>query len=292
MASVSVVVLHHNKARYSEACLNSLLKSTQRPLQIVNVDNGSQDDTPDVLQAWELQARHSGIEVVRLAFDQNIGAIRGRNEALQKCTGEFVAFLDNDTVCGQSDWLERLSEFLESRPDCALVCPKLVFPWTPFDIECLGAAVSQKGRIQYIGRGDERNAFSEPFPIQCAISAAWLARRSVFEQIGDLDEAFSPVQFEDLDWCYRARQNGFSLWADPSVEVFHFEHTTTSGSSDINFRYVTAKNSLLFKKRWGAMFSQEDGPSDEECKWQDIERETIEDVDVASLLPKVGSSTP
>ncbi|BCM89438.1 hypothetical protein IAD21_01284 [Abditibacteriota bacterium] len=291
MPSVSVVVLHHNKAPYSRACLDSLLFSTGRPLQIVNVDNGSRDNTPHVLDEWEARAQEVGIEPVRLRYEENIGAIRGRNEALKRCSGEYIAFLDNDTVCGQADWLERLSEFLEAKPDCALVCPKLVFPWAPFQIECLGAAVSKTGRIQYIGRGDERDAFQEPFSIQCAISAAWLARRSVFESIGDLDEAFSPVQYEDLDWGYRAREAGFSLWADPSVEVFHFEHTTTAGSSDINFRYVTAKNSLEFKKRWAKMFTVENGPSDAECKWGDIERKTIEEVSAASLLPRNETSS-
>ena len=291
MASVSVVVLHHDKALYSRACLDSLLLSTTRPLQIVNVDNGSNDDTPHVLDEWESKAQEVNIQTVRLRFEENIGAIRGRNEALKQCQGEFIAFLDNDTICGQSDWLERLVAFLEAKPDSALVCPKLVFPWMPFEIECLGAAVSKSGRIQYIGRGDARDKFSRPFPIQCAISAAWLARRTVFQQIGDLDEAFSPVQYEDLDWCFRAREAGFSLWADPNVEVFHFEHTTTAGSSDINFRYVTAKNSLEFKKRWAKMFTVEDGPTDADCKWRDIERQTIDQVNTASLLPQNEASS-
>ena len=292
MPPVSVVVLHHDKASYSRACLDSLLASTARPLQIVNVDNGSRDSTPHVLDEWEAKATGVGIETVRLRFEENIGAIRGRNEALKQCQGEHIAFLDNDTVCAQTDWLEKLSDFLESKPDCALVCPKLVFPWSPFQIECVGAGVSQTGRIQYIGRGDERESRTEAFEIQCAISAAWLAKRSVFERIGDLDEVFSPVQYEDLDWCFRAREAGFSLWAQPNVEVFHFEHTTTAGSSDINFRYVTAKNSVEFKKRWAKMFRQENGPSEEECKWRDIERKTIEEVDAASLLRQSGTSSP
>ncbi len=291
MPPVSVVVLHHDKAPYSRACLDSLLACTARPLQIVNVDNGSRDDTPRVLDEWETRAKVVGIQTARLRFDENIGAIRGRNEALKQCDGTNIAFLDNDTICGQNDWLERLSVFLQSKPDCALVCPKLVFPWQPFDIECLGAGVSPRGRIQYIGRGEARESFTQPFEIQCAISAAWLARRSVFDKIGALDEAFSPVQYEDLDWCFRAREAGFSLWAEPNAEVFHFEHTTTAGSSDINFRYVTAKNSLEFKRRWAKMFQVEGGPSEDDCKWRELERRTIEDVDVSALSPQTGSAT-
>ncbi len=285
MPSVSIVVLHHDKAAYSRACLRSLLECSQRPLQIVNVDNGSRDDTARVLDEFEFEAKKWGIETQRLRFDQNIGAIRGRNEALKVASGEFIAFLDNDTLVAQTDWLERLAGFLETKPDCAVVCPKMVFPWPPFQIECLGTGVSKSGRIQYIGRGKQRDAFVEPFEVQCAISAAWLARRSLFEQIGVLDEAFSPVQYEDLDFCFRAREAGMSVWADPRIEVFHFEHTTTAGSSDINFAYVTAKNSVEFKRRWSKMFASENGPSEEETRWQDIARQAIDEVDTASLLP-------
>jgi GT2 family glycosyltransferase len=49
---ISIIVLHHNKAEYSRACLHSLLQSTASPLEVINVDNGSYDETPQVLDAW------------------------------------------------------------------------------------------------------------------------------------------------------------------------------------------------------------------------------------------------
>lgn len=286
MLRVSVVVLHHDKAPYSRACLRSLLSCSQRPLEIVNVDNGSRDDTAQVLDEWEGEAHALGMETKRLDFAENIGAIRGRNAALEVAEGQYIAFLDNDTLVAQADWLEELVAFLEGHPDCAVVCPKLLFPWAPFSIECLGAGVSKTGRIQYIGRGQNRHSFAEPFQAQCAISAAWLAPAWAFDHLGMLDEAFSPVQYEDLDFCFRARQAGYSVWAMPAVELFHFEHTTTAGSSDINFSYVTAKNGLEFKKRWAKMFQGEDGPTEEQTRWLDLTRLSIEEVDTASLLPQ------
>ena len=61
MPSYSVVVLHHNKVDYSRACLQSLLFSSARPLQIINVDNGSSDGTDALLQKWQSEARALGI---------------------------------------------------------------------------------------------------------------------------------------------------------------------------------------------------------------------------------------
>ena len=283
---ISVVVLHCNKAAYSRACLDSLLLSSSRPLEIINVDNGSHDETAKLLEEFSERARHAGIETQTLTFETNIGAIRGRNEAVKTARGEFLVFLDNDTVIARRDWLEPLQQFLEAHPQCAAVAPKLLFPWAPFDIECCGAAVSKRGRIQYIGRGGSRESLTGPFQIQCAISAAWMMPRAAWDAVGELDEIYSPVQYEDLDWCYRARALSWEIWALPSVEVFHFEHTTTAGSGDINFAYVTSKNAIEWKRRWRAMFTGEDGPSEDAAMWRDLPRRKIEEVDVAPLMPE------
>ena len=281
----SIIILHHNKAEYSRACLESLLRSSARPLEVINVDNGSRDGTAQVLDAWEEAARKAKISTKRLNFETNIGAIRGRNEAMAASSGDYIVFLDNDTIVAQSDWLERLRAFLDGDERRAIVAPKLLFPWQPFAIECCGCGISRSGRVQYIGRGEAREAYQEPFELQCAISAAWMMPRRLIESIGMLDDAFSPVQYEDLDFCYRAREAGAQVWALPEVELFHFEHTTTAGSGDINFKYVTTKNGILFKKRWSPLFSQEDGPSEEEAQWQPLSKQDIAEVDWQSLMP-------
>jgi GT2 family glycosyltransferase len=283
--SFSLVILHHDKAAYSHACLESVLSCSARPLQVVNVDNGSHDETADVLLKFADEAQKLGIAVETLSYESNIGAVSGRNEALKVSTGDYVAFLDNDTVVGQVDWLEKLAESLEATPKCGIVTPKILFPWAPFDIECCGCAVSPRGKIRYLGRGEARDAMQTPREIQCAISAAWLMRRDLVAQIGDLDEVYSPVQYEDLDYCYRARAAGLSVWTSPNVEVFHFEHTTTAGSGDINFAYVTAKNGIEFKKRWGATFAAEAGTNEEEANWRALPKKSIDEVDWRALLP-------
>lgn len=285
MPSYSVVILHHDKVEYSRACLASLLASSARPLQVINVDNGSSDDTPALLQAWEAAATSAGIEAQTLRFETNIGAIGGRNAALEVASGSHIAFLDNDTLIAQTDWLEQLAGALNARAEVGIVTPKLLFPFAPFAIECCGCAVSPSGRIQYLGRGQARGDVESARAVQCAISAAWLMKRALVEEIGALDDAFSPVQYEDLDYCYRARAAGWQVWTAPNVEVYHFEHTTTAGSGDINFGYVTAKNGVLFKKRWGATFAGEDGATEAEAAWKTLPKQTIDQINWRALLP-------
>lgn len=285
MPSYSVIILHHNKVDYSRACLASLLGTNARPLQVINVDNGSSDGTGALLAEWQEMARAQGITVQTLSYPENIGAVRGRNVALETATGSHLAFLDNDTIVGQSDWLQQLAGALDAREEIGIVAPRLLFPWAPYRIECCGCAVSPQGRIQYLARGEGRDSQTAAQPVQCAISAAWLMKRALLEQIGVLDEAFSPVQYEDLDYCYRARAAGWQVWTAPKVEVYHFEHTTTAGSDDINFGYVTAKNGVLFKKRWGQTFAAEAGTTETAATWQSLPKHSIGEVDWQTLLP-------
>lgn len=287
---ISVIILHHNKAEYSRACLLSLLHSSARPLEIINVDNGSRDATSGVLAEWEIAAREFGIETQRLNYLENIGAVRGRNEAMRIARGDYFVFLDNDTIIAQQNWLELSQHFLEADEKRGIAAMKLLFPWSPFDIECCGAAVSPRGRVQYLGRGEERDSMQAPQQIQCAISAAWMMPRRVYETIGELDEIYSPVQYEDLDYCYAARKAGFEVWTLPSVEIFHFEHTTTAGSGDINFKYVTAKNSLIFKQRWSTLFALENATTEEAAQWRVLPKRNIESVDWQSLISRNKSS--
>jgi GT2 family glycosyltransferase len=70
---ISIIVLHHDKAEYSRACLESLLLSSARPLEVVSIDNGSRDDTPRVLEEWSVTARAAGVATQLHRFETNAG---------------------------------------------------------------------------------------------------------------------------------------------------------------------------------------------------------------------------
>lgn len=276
----SVIVLSYNKRLYTERCLRSLLASTARPLEIWVVDNGSTDGTVEFLKAFREEAAAQGIEVALILNPTNVGAVRGRNQALEKVRGEYIAFLDNDVVVRRRRWLEGLRAALEAEERNGIVGPKLLFPWPPYPIECAGCEVTVGGRVVYRGRGRPREAleYNEPRECPCLISACWLMRRAVYEELGPLDEAFSPVQFEDVDYCYRARQKGWRVLYEPRVEMYHFENITTAGSEGIAFKRLTIKNGLLFKRRWWEQIQRDATLPDEAARWEPLPRRGVEEV--------------
>lgn len=277
---LSVVILNHNKAAYTERCLQSLLLTRYEPVEVVLVDNGSTDRTREIFAEFAAAANRKGWSCLQILNDTNVGAVTGRNQALERVQGAFVTFMDNDVAVRDTQWAGKLRAVLERDERAGLVSPKLLFPFPPYPIEFAGGAVSVGGRVQYLGRGAARDdpRFNQPRAVQCVISACILLKRALIDAVGPLDEAYNPVQFEDIDYCYRARSQGWKVLYEPSVEMYHFENVTTDGSADLNFKYLTIKNGLLFKRRWQFMFAQEGGPRDEETRWQEIERKGVEEV--------------
>lgn len=278
--SLSVIVLNHNKAPYTRLLLESLLATTGVEMELLLVDNGCRDETPRVLAAFAERAEATPHTVKVLTFESNRGAIVGRNEAMAVATGDTFAFLDNDLCVRDRDWAARLLEVVESDEGIGIVSPKLVYPWQPYDIEFAGCEVTPGARIIYRGRGEPREApeFNRRRDCQCLISACILFPRRLYDDLGGLDEIFSPVQYEDLDFCYRVRQAGYRCVYVPEVEMYHWEHTTTAGSGDINFGLVTLRNGRTFKQRWGATIAAEGGPPEEQAAWRTIEKRGIGEV--------------
>ena len=277
---VSIVVLAHNKVDYTLRCFDGLLRCSYRPLELVAIDNGSTDDTPALFARFGRKAEDAGIRFRPTRLEENIGAASGRNLALEQVEGDYIAFLDNDVVPCTRTWVERLRAVLDGDKTVGIVGPKLIYPFPPHLIQFAGGAVTPTGWVHFRGRGEARDHpdFNEPREVQCLISACWMMPWDVYSRLGPLDEAFNPLQFEDIDYCYRARHAGYRVFYEPSVEMYHFENVTSGNTPQINYTYVTIKNGMRFKRKWRFMFEAEGGPRDGEFEWQEIEKHDLGEI--------------
>jgi GT2 family glycosyltransferase len=279
---VSAVVLTYNKCEYTRLCLEGLLRTAYRPLEIIVVDNGSTDGAREMLAEMQHKAGLAGVPIKTRFNETNAGAPTARNQGIEMASGEMLLFIDNDAVPFSPGWLGRLVESLRCLPDAGVVSARLIYPFEPHLVQFAGCGISRTGRVKYLGRGASRTdpLYTGVREVQCLISACILARAAVVREAGGFDEAFNPVQYEDLDLCYRVRELGHRCYVVGDAEVCHFENTTTDGSQDINFRYVTIKNGLLFKDRWRRRFAQEDGPADSETAWLELEQRTLQQMGI------------
>jgi GT2 family glycosyltransferase len=160
----------------------------------------------------------------------------------QNSIPDYVLLLNPDTVV-QPGAIEVLAAFLEAHPRVGAVGPRLLNPdgtlqpaafrfptlsMTLLDLFPPGEALP--GRLYnswWHGRyACERDA-EAPFPIDHPLGACILARRAVVEQVGMLDERFF-MYAEEVDWCYRIRQAGWSIWQEPRARVTHVGGAATS----------------------------------------------------------------
>jgi len=275
---ISVVVLAHNHAPYTRECLRNLLASQTDDFEVIAVDNGSMDETGAVLEEMRAAAAARGVAMTILSPGRNLGCSTARNLAVSRAAGDEVVFADNDTTFPDPAWMEKLRAVLREERDVAIVGPKLCYPFEPHCIQCAGVEVSRSGRVLFRGRGEPADdpRFNQRAAVQCLISACWMFRKSLYSEIGGLDEVYNPVQYEDLDFCYRARSHGYRVLYVPEAVVYHWESITSDRTPSLRNRYVIIKNGLTFKRRWRHMFEKEDGPPDDATRWRPLELRSLD----------------
>jgi len=277
---VSVVTLTHNKLEYTSRCLASLLNTSYAPWELVVVDNGSSDGTPEWVEGFRGTAAAVGVGVTLIRNAGNVGCSTARNQGAAAGKGVRIVFMDNDVALRSRGWLTGLGATFDGDPQAGIVGPKLVYPVAPHRIQCAGVGISRTGRVLFRGRGERRDdpRFNQPEAVQSLISACFMVRRDVFEDAGGFDEAFNPVEFEDFDLCYRVRSQGHRVVYNPAVEMYHFESVTTAGTPTLPNTGLIIRHGLLFKERWRHLFENEEGPADAETAWRRLRVGTLAEV--------------
>ena len=272
----SLITLSYNKLACTKRCLSALITDsvTDEPWEMIAVDNGSTDGSGEWCDT-ELVAlgKVHGVPVTVLHNSGNIGCSYARNRAIAVAKGEYLVFADNDIAPRTRRWMPTLRDALTAVPRAGMVGAKMVYPWQPYPIQCAGVGISQRGHVCFRGRGEpiDDPRFNRLEIVQCLISACLLIPAELIQKHGGFDEAFHPVQFEDFDLCYRLREAGHEAVYTPSVEMYHFESVTTQGTPTVRNAAVVVRNGLLFQKRWRHLFAQENGPSEDACRWRKIE---------------------
>jgi GT2 family glycosyltransferase/tetratricopeptide (TPR) repeat protein len=242
---VSLLILCCNQLDHTRLCLESTLRHTRPPYELVLVDNGSTDGTPAFLEEVRRLPGPARVEVVR--NETNLGFARGCNQALARSRGRYVVFLNNDTVL-TSAWLEGLLAW--ARHDWPSV--GLVGPVTNY------AAPPQQVPVPYTD-APGLNAFAAARRRQFAGKAAavprlsgfcLLARRELLERLGGFDERFGLGFFEDDDLGWRAQDAGFRLLLALEVFVHHFGSRTFAGLG-LDTEQQLQANFEVFRAKWG-----------------------------------------
>nr|UKE84328.1 hypothetical protein KXZ65_02845 [Pectobacterium sp. PL152] len=146
------------------------------------------------------------------------------NAAAKIANGEYFVLLNNDTAIIQNDWLENLLNH-GLRPEVGIVGAKLLYPTGK--IQHAGVVLGLRGPAEhvFIGSGMEDEGYLYRLQVDqnyiIVTAACFLVRRSVYFEVGGLDEDAFKVSYNDVDFCLKIREMGYlAVWTPHSV-VMH-----------------------------------------------------------------------
>jgi GT2 family glycosyltransferase/Tfp pilus assembly protein PilF/glycosyltransferase involved in cell wall biosynthesis len=236
-SNVSIIIPLFNKVEYTRQCLEGVMRSTTSLIdfEIILVDNASSDGTPDYL-------RTLAGDVTIITNLKNLGFARACNQGARLATGDYVVFLNNDTI-PKPGWLEALIDGIEH--DGADICgSRLLYP--DGRVQHAGVAFSERGIGYHIFNGFAANdpAVTRKRFMQSVTAACMIMRRELFQKMNGFDEGYMNG-FEDVDLCLRAGELGNRILYVPDSTLIHFEETSEGRKAH------DEANARRFLARWG-----------------------------------------
>jgi GT2 family glycosyltransferase len=240
----SLVIPVHNRAALTRQCLDTLLASPadSAEVEIVVVDDASTDSTPEMVAAYG-----DRIRIVR--HEQNAGFGTSCNDGAAAASGDWLVFLNNDTV-PQPGWLDALLAYAARHDRLGMLGAKLLFPNDTVQHAGVVFPHDRHPRHVYTGFPAAHPAVNKSREFQVVTGACALIKRELFDESGRFDSAFING-YEDVDLCLRLRSLGYEIHYCHEAVLYHLESATRDYGLDPH-------NFGLFLKRWGDRVEQDD----------------------------------
>ncbi|WP_299824533.1 glycosyltransferase family 2 protein [uncultured Pontibacter sp.] len=245
-AHTAVVILNWNGLRFLQEFLPSVVAHSGN-CEVIVADNASTDGSIAFLQEQFPQVRI-------IQHQENFGFCEGYNKALQQVEAKYYVLLNSDVAVPQN-WTVPLFELMESDESIAVCQPKIKAQQHPGFFEYAGAG---GGLIDSLGypfcRGrlfenleEDKGQYNDVQEIFWATGACMMVRANVYHGLGGLEPAFF-AHMEEIDFCWRAKNEGYKVLYNGQSEVFHVGggtlHKSNPRKTFLNFRNGFA---LLYK---------------------------------------------
>ncbi|UYO94034.1 glycosyltransferase [Pollutimonas sp. M17] len=248
---VSLIIPTRNGLELIRQCIDSITERTRYGnYEILVVDNDSDD--PATLDYFAALREDPRIRVLRDERPFNFSALN--NSAARQAQGDYLCLMNNDIEIISPDWLEEMIS-LAGQPGVGAVGAQL---WYPDDTaQHSGIIIGLGGVAGHSHKHLPRNHpgyFGRARLIQTlsAVTAACLLiRKSIYQEVGGLDDANLPIAFNDVDFCLRVAKAGYrNVWT-PYAEMYHHESASRGYEDTPQKQARFTKEVDYMKQRWG-----------------------------------------
>ncbi|MBT2291603.1 glycosyltransferase [Paenibacillus albidus] len=234
----SIILLTYNKLQYTQACIESIRKYTQKgTYQLIVVDNLSTDGTRDWLA--------DQTDILTIFNEENVGFPKGCNQGIEIATGDNILLLNNDVLVTEN-WLTLMNDCLYSSNDIGAVGP---VSNSAYGDQEINAAYSTLDEMWSFANEYNRSTAPDWEQKIKLIGFCMLIKKEVVDQVGLLDEIFSPGMCEDGDYSLRIIQAGYKLMVCRNIFIHHFG-STSFGEMPEQRQQLWARNRQRFVKKW------------------------------------------
>lgn len=213
---VVVIVLNWNGCDDSLECLASIKESRYPNYDVLVVDNGSTDNSVE-----RLRSAYPSLWLIETG--ENLGFAGGNNVGIRAALAagcDAVILLNNDTTVA-ADWLEAFVRGAQLLPTGSVLGGKIFYSGDPEIIWHFGARWDNDNcRFKLVGRGNHASQWQSVEKVDLVIGCCMWLPAGTINAVGLLEEAFY-LNYEETDWCSRARRAEFSLYSLPEVRVWH-----------------------------------------------------------------------
>jgi len=245
---VIAITLNWNGREMTLDCVESLLECQYPKLEIIVVDNGSSDGTPEAVRA-----RFPDVTVIENG--KNLGYSKGFNRGIDHAMGrgaEYLLILNNDTRIDPLA-VDELVEVAKSDDKIGFVTGKVYSFDEPQRLQTVGNHNHPWNLVGgHVGMNEmDEGQYDEIMDYDFIDDVFWLVRREVVEKVGMYDPEFF-LYFENTDWCARARRAGFRLVYTPMAKLWHKGSMSSGGGTNPVNTFWMARNRYPFMWRNGS----------------------------------------
>ncbi len=255
----SVLILTYFSEHEIANCLRGILKGSDDRIEVIIIDNNSQDGTRTILKNEFEQYQQ-----VHITYNQeNIGFARGVNQAAKAATGDYLLILNPDTIIN-TDQILHLVDFLQDHPDVGVVGPRIVDEHG-MPQESYGDSISIKneffGKIFHSKYLEKIKAIAkwkrktlEKTNIQDVGwigGACMMIPRKLFQSIGGIDEHFFFSYVDMIDLAVRVKYQGLRIVLDSTISIVHIGSKSVPKNRDKALYETYTGGLYYFKKHHG-----------------------------------------
>jgi GT2 family glycosyltransferase len=239
---VSFIAVNYNATPDTLEFLLSARQLTYANIEIILVDNASRENPEAVI-------KKDFPEVKFIRSDINLGFAGGNNLGIQVAKGEYIFFLNNDTILFH-DFLEPIITFMMNHPEVGMASPKVLYP-DGKTIQYAGAV----GISPYTGRGkriglyeEDKGQYDTCYKTDLGHGAALVIPKKIIQEVGPMPELFF-LYYEEHDWCEQVKRAGYSMYYLGNSKILHKESVSTGGDESPLKVYYLTRNRILFMRR-------------------------------------------